>query len=241
MRSYGLASSYSYYWTSTEIDYYYAYVRTNNGYFTNKGKNSTSYYSTSGTFYVIALCQLSGPCGKPVNNNGHEYVDLGLPSGTLWATMNVGATSETEYGNYYMYGMGSKTFDSTDTPYAGTEDPLDLSKDTARQTWGGDWHMPTETQIEELIANTTYQWVTDYNGSGINGGIFTATNGNSVFFPASGFMVTNINNNNSMGTYYSSTPYNDVAYYLVVYSGGGNIDNTYTRRTYGYSVRPVIG
>lgn len=122
----------------------------------------------------------------PINANGHEYVDLGLPSGTLWASMNVGASSETDYGNYYMYGMGSKTYDSSDTPYDGTEDPLDLSKDTARQVWGGDWHMPTKTQMEELVANTTYQWVTDYNGSGINGGLFTAQNGESVFFPAAG-------------------------------------------------------
>ena len=68
---------------------------------------------------------------------GHAHVDLGLPSGTLWATMNVGATSETDYGNYYMYGMGSKTYDSTDTPYAGTEDPLAASADTAAQVWGG--------------------------------------------------------------------------------------------------------
>lgn len=110
----------------------------------------------------------------PINTNGHEYVDLGLPSGTLWATMNVGANSVTDYGNYYMYGMGSKIYDSTDTLYSGTEDPLDLSKDTARVVWGGGWHMPTKTQMQELTANTTCEWVTDYNGSGINGDLFTA-------------------------------------------------------------------
>ena len=92
----------------------------------------------------------------PIDANGHEYVDLGLPSGTLWANMNVGANSVTDYGNYYMYGMGSKTYDSTDTLYDGTADPLDLTKDTARQVWGGEWHMPTKTQMQELTANTTY-------------------------------------------------------------------------------------
>ena len=107
--------------------------------------------------------------------NGHQYVDLGLPSGTKWATMNVGALSETDYGNHYMYGMGSKTYDSTDTPYAGTENPLASSADTAAQVWGGSWHMPTRAQMQELTANTTYQWVTNYKGSGINGGTFTAT------------------------------------------------------------------
>lgn len=34
----------------------------------------------------------------------YEYVDLGLPSGTLWCTVNVGAKEETEYGNYYSWG-----------------------------------------------------------------------------------------------------------------------------------------
>jgi hypothetical protein len=101
--------------------------------------------------------------------------------------MNVGATSETDYGNYYMYGMGSKTYDSTDTPYAGTEDPLATSADTAAQEWGGDWHMPTREQMQELTANTTYEWVTDYNGSGVNGRLFTSvSNSNTMFIPAAG-------------------------------------------------------
>jgi len=68
----------------------------------------------------------------PYNTNGHTFVDLGLPSGTKWATMNVGAESETDYGNYYMYGKGATQYNSSDTAYAGIEDPLDLSVDTAR-------------------------------------------------------------------------------------------------------------
>jgi len=68
-----------------------------------------------------------------------------LPSGTLWATMNVGASSESEYGNYYQYGKGADDYSITSSQpsYSGTEIPLDLSVDTARQVWGGDWHMPT--------------------------------------------------------------------------------------------------
>ena len=115
---------------------------------------------------------------------GYDFVDLGLPSGTLWAKYNVGASEETGYGNYYMYGMGSKTYDSTDTPYAGTESPLSSNADTARQAWGGLWHMPTREQLQELINNTNYEWMVDYKGSGINGGLFTALNGNTIFFPA---------------------------------------------------------
>lgn len=175
--------------------------------------------------------------------NGHAYVDLGLPSGTKWATMNVGASSETDYGNYYMYGMGSKTYDSTDTPYAGTEDPLDSSVDTAAQVWGGDWHMPTRAQMKELTANTTYQWVTNYNSSGINGGLFTAQNGNSVFFPAAGAWLAG--SQSSVGTngyYWGSSPYDSSssgAYYLYLANGYRTVDSI--SRGQGQSVRGVVG
>lgn len=87
---------------------------------------------------------------------GFEYVDLGLPSGTKWATMNVGATSDTSNSNLYSYGHGDTIYTNNMMPssYNGNEDPLDLSKDSARQTMGGIWHMPTQEQMEELIANT---------------------------------------------------------------------------------------
>lgn len=169
--------------------------------------------------------------------NGHEYVDLGLPSGTLWATMNVGATSETDYGNYYMYGMGSKTYDSTDTPYAGTEDPLATSADTASQVWGGSWHMPTRAQMQELTANTTYEWTTI---NGVNGGKFTATNGNYVFFPAAGYW----DNGSQLyvgnyGSYWGSSPNGSYrACNLHFVDGDKGMDNNF--REGGCSVRPVI-
>ena len=154
--------------------------------------------------------------------------------------MNVGATSETGYGNYYMYGMGSKTYDSTDTPYAGTEDPLDHSVDTAAQVWGGSWHMPTRAQIQELIDNTTYQWVTNYKGSGINGGTFTATNGAVLFFPAAG--LWNDGSQSSVGVngvcWGSSPKGSSSAYNLYCYDGIKGVGN-YGRKP-GYTVRGVL-
>lgn len=87
--------------------------------------------------------------------NGYEYVDLGLPSGTLWS-------NEISYDKSVTDGL------------------------TWITTMGGDWTMPTKEQFEELINNTTYQWVTDYNGGGYNGALFTANNGNSLFMPARG-------------------------------------------------------
>ena len=117
----------------------------------------------------------------PPTIDGHEYVDLGLPSGTKWAKMNVGASRESDYGNYYQYGKGSAQYAATsgDSDYIGVENPLATSADTAVQVMGGQWHIPTKTQFEELIANTTYEWATI---NGVNGGKFTATNGNYVFF-----------------------------------------------------------
>lgn len=189
--------------------------------------------------YTTAITVLPKVDSGP-NTNGHEYIDLGLPSGTLWATMNVGATSETEYGNYYMYGMGSKTYDSTDTPYDGTEDPLDLSKDTARQVWGGDWHMPTRAQLQELNANTTYQWVENYQGSGVNGGTFTA-NGQTLFIPAAGsYDDGSLISVGDYGGIRSSTPGSISNAYGLDFDDGYADVSDYGRY-YGGSVRPVIG
>ena len=153
-----------------------------------------------------------------VNPNGYDYVDLGLPSGTKWATMNVGASSETDYGNYYQYGKGAAQYAETsgNSNYPGKEDPLDPYKDTAAQVWGGSWHMPTKEQMQELRANTPYQWVTNYKGSGIRGGLFTAQNGNSVFFPAAGRWNNGSQSNVGLqGFYWSSSPSgNSYAYRL---------------------------
>lgn len=179
--------------------------------------------------------------------DGHEYVDLGLPSGTKWATMNVGALSETDYGNYYQYGKGEAQYSATsgDSNYSGTEDPLAASADTAAQVWGGSWHMPTRAQMQELTANTTYQWVTNYKGSGINGGTFTATNGAVLFFPAASIWYNGSQLNvGSFGYYWGSSPdgSND-AYNLHFYDGFKAVDSS--RRDYGrdggYSVHPVVG
>lgn len=177
--------------------------------------------------------------------NGHEYVDLGLPSGTKWAKYNVGATSETEYGNYYMYGKGSRVYNSSDSEYGGIENPLAISADTAAQAFGGEWHMPTTTQINELTANTTYTWETNFNGSGINGGKFTSKTDDTkyIFMPAAGYNEYNQITGKSNNGYYLSS----------ISNGGGNVVcglgfrngtkyvTTTLYRNRGYSVRGVVG
>ena len=134
----------------------------------------------------------------------HEYVDLGLPSGTLWATCNVGANAPEEYGDYFAWGETEPkevytwenykwcngTFD-TMMKYCifskfGTVDNktvLDLEDDAAYVNWGASWRMPSWDQMEELRAKCAWTWTTL---KGINGRLVTGPNGNTLFFPAAG-------------------------------------------------------
>lgn len=128
-----------------------------------------------------------GGGGSSDTFNEHEYVDLGLPSGTLWAKMNVGAESETDTGLYFAWGEttgytasqvgngeGQKAFSWND--YALTEDSgstmskynasdnkthLELTDDAAAANMGGDWHMPNRTQCAELFKETKNGFVTN--------------------------------------------------------------------------------
>ena len=145
--------------------------------------------------------------GGVINANGHSYVDLGLPSRTLWAKCNVGETYETGYGDYFMWGSttpntpdectwrnapfngGANDYDSNyfithKSEWLDDNNNLKPEYDAARANMGGDWRMPTEAEIKELIANTTNKWFADYNDTGVSGRQFTGSNGNSIFIPA---------------------------------------------------------
>lgn len=138
------------------------------------------------------------------------YVDLGLPSGKLWASCNLGASTETEYGDYYMWGS---TTPNTDTPCDWVHAPfnngandfdetyfnahkdewldgdvLKTEYDAVYQVTGGKAHIPTKEDFEELISNTTNIWTTI---NSINGYLFTskANPRNKIFIPASGYRL----------------------------------------------------
>ena len=160
----------------------------------------------------------------------HEYVDLGLPSGLLWATCNVGASTPEEYGHYfawgettpkinyswstYQYCNGSsntltKYCNNSDYGYNGFTDNLTTllpEDDAATVNWGGDWRMPTEEELQELWDNTTVTWTTQ---NGVGGALFTAPNGNSLFMPAAGGRLDGgLYGAGTSGSCYSSTlPY----------------------------------
>jgi len=109
------------------------------------GSQSTSARWSGNSYYNPSPWSNSVTLTINNDHNGHDFVDLALPSGTKWATMNVGASSITDNGNYYMWGYGSTVYDSSQSPL---DDPwgnrnLTDEEDTARKVWGGLWHMPT--------------------------------------------------------------------------------------------------
>ena len=184
-------------------------------------------------------------------HNGHEFVDLGLPSGTLWATCNVGATSPEQAGLYFAFGETTgftaeqveneiRKFDFASYTASSVSGNLTLEQDAAHVNLGGDWRMPTKAECQELLNKCNVMWTKNYNKTGVAGRVFTSKiNGNSVFFPAAGYCY-----NSSVyyvglgGDYWSSSwDSSSFAWYLYFYS----VDKGLYNRSlyYGYSVRGV--
>ncbi len=162
------------------------------------------YTNPAYSYHSIGLRLVLGPDISPTLDI-HEYVDLGLPSGTLWATCNVGACLPEEYGDYFAWGeiepkdlYDDSTYEwwndseNTLTKYCtnstfGTIDNkiyLDPKDDAAFVNWGPLWRMPSSEQQEELVEQCTWTWTTR---NGVNGQLVTGPNGNTIFLPASGF------------------------------------------------------
>ncbi len=141
--------------------------------------------------------------------NGYEFVDLGLPSGTMWATCNVGATEPVGYGTYYAWGETSpKTSYIVANCTTYTTELTDISGnpayDAATAQWGSAWRMPTIEQLSELMDSCVWQWI-EYKG--VNGYVVTGKNGKSIFLPASGHREgVMLCYAGSCGYYWSSTP-----------------------------------
>lgn len=164
----------------------------------------------------------------PTDSITHAFVDLGLPSGLLWATCNIGASSPEEVGDYFAWGDTSpkEMYDWKNYPYCSyAHDRFELTKyctdscwgfngiadhltvlesedDAAAANWDEGWRMPTSEDYDELIQNTQCIWTTM---NGVNGRLFTAKNGNSVFFPATGFRLDGELICTNLGVYWSSS------------------------------------
>ena len=182
----------------------------------------------------------------------NDWVDLGLPSGLLWATRNVGASSPTDYGNYYAWGETSpKSVYNWDTyryynsstgsssKYTGSDGLtiLQPGDDAATANYGG--RTPTKEEWQELTNNTTSQWITI---NGVNGRCFTGSNGNSLFLPAAGARWgSSLYRAGSKGYYWSSSLVTDDPRYAWYFRFGSDDQRVYDGddRSSGFTVRAV--
>lgn len=203
------------------------------------------------------------------NANGHEYVDLGLPSGTLWATMNVGATSAVDYGYYFCWGETTPrttTYKVSDYKlYEGEsldcnhfdinifaegikkysekdkKTVLEYEDDAAHANWGGDWRMPTLKELEELVMNCIIDYI---QKNGKEYCRFTSIKNNqSIILPMSGaYFCDSQDVIDEIGLYCSSeTYYYSELYNSSMYIGEGTEGDGYALpRFYAQSVRAVL-
>lgn len=163
--------------------------------------------------------------------DGHEWIDLGLPSGTLWATMNVGANRPEDYGDYFAWGetkakdeynwatykwcngtTESATKYCNDSSY-GTVDnknELDPEDDAATANWGSNWQMPSLDQLEELRTECNWKWT---SRNGVKGYVVTSkSNKASLFLPTAGeYCNSNIVEAGTKGSYWSRTVSESIA------------------------------
>ena len=197
-----------------------------------------------------------------IENSAHDYVDLGLPSGTLWATCNVGADTPEGRGDYFAWGeTHPKDYYSWETykycngshssltkyccnySYGNNGFTDDLTTllpydDAATTNWGPDWRMPTKEEWEELYNNTTSTWTIQND---VRGRLFTASNGNSIFLPVGGYRSYGNFSNAIYGYYWSSSLSGDpsCAWQFFFHSGDYFMNNEFCYRNYGQPVRAV--
>lgn len=193
--------------------------------------------------------------------NNHLFVDLGLPSGVLWANANIGAEKVADAGDYYAWGetetkesynlSGYKYYADnayTKYTYQDKRTTLENSDDVAYVKWGNSCRMPTEAELEELIStdNTKWEWTTktDSKGKTIGGIKITSNkNGNSIFLPAAGYLIgsTNQEPNSNYGNYWSNTYKTNKEATTLRFNSSvvKPWSSTYWDRSYGLPVRPV--
>ena len=190
---------------------------------------------------------------KP-NTSPAEAIDLGLPSGTKWASCNVGATKPEEYGGYYAWGETEEKDTYTWGTYIHSSTYHDLGKDisgseydVAHVKWGGNWCMPTNDDFEELKQYCNWVWE---ECQGVSGARVIGPNGQNIFLPAASFKDGNLNVTN-YGSYWGCI-WSDKAYPSELIFGTVEPSNSWRTCNFYYraggsafhycgrSVRPVI-
>lgn len=188
----------------------------------------------------------------PVEYNGHTYIDLGLPSGTKWATCNLGATNPEDYGDYYSWSETKPHSENVLNERLWHENELGILRrhgaiddndnltaeyDAATANWGGKWRMPTKVEFEELFRTCETEAHEDYV-------LFIGPNGNTLILPYAGekeqsiFRTTYGISGGRIGHYWSASAdswHHLSCYYYALKSH--RIFKSYSHM--GYSVRPV--
>ena len=225
------------------------------GYINLTADANTSGSDRTGTFtfgfedqsYDISISQpqLDTDLGNATGQfNGHDYVDLGLS--VMWATCNVGASSPSEYGDYYAWGeTETKVTYTQDNCERYNEDIGDISGniryDVAASNWGDGWRLPTRAELEELADMCDWVWCRNEYSWGY---LVIGPNGNKIFLPAAGnYFYQKHYNAGEMGNYWSSTPDDSrTSAYDIFFHTQNGYENLYVgeiTRYYGQSVRPV--
>ncbi len=192
-------------------------------------------------------------------NKQYHAVDLGLPSGTFWASCNVGANSPEDCGYYFAWGetkpksdycwatyewwIDENNFRKYNTNSSYTNDDktvLELINDAARANWGGVWRMPTLEEIGELLDENNCTWKWSENPQGYT--VTSKKNGNNIFLPATGYRYLELTcDAESRGLYWSSSLYtnNSNNAYGLYFNSENYYWSSYSNRHYGFPVRPV--
>lgn len=192
-------------------------------------------------------------CFEETINSKLEYVDLGLPSGLLWATCNVGASKPEDYGLYFAWGetvgytaeqIGALERSFYESSYnagkaASISADLTLEQDAAHVCMGGDWRMPTKKEWDELIDNVRTEFISIGNIKGML--LISDINGNGLFIPASGVCVNStVDFTGIIGWCWSSNIYSEkYAYDVIIRNGGEEFAVEHNYRYCGFPVRGV--
>ncbi len=207
---------------------------------------------------LVALVSMVSCKGEDLESrtNGYEYVDLGLPSGLLWATMNVGAREVEESGalvawgeskpksiysastySYFSSGKYTKYVDDSDYGVVDNKSELDLSDDVARKAMGGSWRIPTQSDFNELLNYCTYEKC-EYNG--VYGMKFIGKEGKFIFLPAAGYGGEDVNSSfGKEGNYWSRTANGSMGAFSFLFGKEVSPQMKHYYRYYGFSVRGV--
>lgn len=170
------------------------------------------YANASGWRDFKNIVELSPSIGE------HEYVDLGLPSGKLWSTMNYGAKTVTGYGEYVTWSKN----------------------DIISANWGSDWATPSKTDFQELVKSCDWTWDSQ---NGVRGYTVKGPNGNSMFLPAAGFQLMGYGQSVGKEIYYwSSTPSYENGFTHALNGNSSSINaanNTYNTALMTAPIRPI--